>query len=73
MQTVKRLNMLFLLGDEELKNEEFILKNMNEGTQTNYKISQLESMVIVKIEKIIKEIQYIFLHQELPYIPFLQQ
>ena len=48
----KKIEYVILLGDEELKNEEFILKKMSEGTQTNFKISQLESIIIPKLGKI---------------------
>ena len=41
----KNIEYVILLGDEELKNEEFILKKMSDGTQTNFKISQIESVI----------------------------
>ena len=47
----KKIEYVLLLGDEELKNEEFFLKNMNEGTQVCYKISQLESVVLSRLKK----------------------
>ena len=47
----KKIEYVLLLGDEELKNEEFFLKNMNEGTQVRYKISQLESVVLSRLKK----------------------
>jgi len=48
----KKIEYVILLGDEELKNEEFVLKKMSDGTQTNFKISQLESLIIPKLGKI---------------------
>ena len=47
----KKIEYVLLLGDEELKNEEFFLKNMNEGTQVCFKISQLESVVLSRLKK----------------------
>ena len=46
----KKIEYVLLLGDEELKNEEFFLKNINEGTQVCYKISQLESVVLSRLK-----------------------
>lgn len=46
----KNIEYVVLLGGEELQNEEFILKNMNEGTQANFKISQLESLILSKLK-----------------------
>ena len=48
----KNIEYVVLLGDEELQNEEFVLKNMNEGSQTNFKISQLESVILSKLKKL---------------------
>jgi len=36
----------------DIVNEEFVLKNMNEGSQTNFKISQLESVILSKLKKL---------------------
>tara|TARA_B100001250_G_scaffold407717_1_gene428925 strand:+ start:167 stop:1549 length:1383 start_codon:yes stop_codon:yes gene_type:complete len=47
----KKIEYVVLFGDEELKKEEFVLKNMNEGTQDNFKISQLESILLSKLKK----------------------
>jgi histidyl-tRNA synthetase len=47
----KKIKYVVLLGDEEFKNEEFILKNMNKGTQENYKISQIDSVILSKLKK----------------------
>ena len=47
----KKIKYVVLLGDEEFKNEEFILKNMNKGTQENYKISQIDSIILSKLKK----------------------
>ena len=38
---------IVLLGEEEFDNNEFILKNMKEGTQKNYKISKLLSFLFI--------------------------
>ncbi len=46
----KKIEYVVLLGEDELKNEEFILKNMNEGTQENFKISQLESIILTNLK-----------------------
>ena len=46
----KKVEYVILLGDEELENEEFILKNMNDGAQNKFKISQVESIVLSKLK-----------------------
>ena len=46
----KKIEYVLLLGEEELKNDEFVLKNMNEGTQANFKISQLESIILSNLK-----------------------
>ena len=46
----KKIEYVLLLGEEELKNDEFVLKNMNEGTQANFRISQLESIILSNLK-----------------------
>ena len=46
----KKIEYVVLLGEEELKNGEFVLKNMNEGKQVVYKISRLDSILISKLK-----------------------
>ena len=48
----KKIEYIVLLGEEEFDNNEFILKNMKEGTQKNYKISKLESVILSTFKKI---------------------
>ncbi len=48
----KKIEYVVLLGEEELKKEEFVLKNMNEGTQALFKISRVESVILSKLKKI---------------------
>ena len=47
----KKIEYVVLLGEDELKNKEFILKNMNQGTQANFKISQLESIILSNLKE----------------------
>ena len=47
----KKIEYVVLLGEEELKKEEFVLKNMNEGTQAIFKISRIESVILSKLKK----------------------
>ena len=47
----KKIQYVVLLGEEEVKNEEFVLKNMTNGTQKNYKISQVETIFQNKLKK----------------------
>ncbi len=46
----KKIEYVVLLGEEELTNEEFVLKNMNDGTQAIFKISRIESIVLSKLK-----------------------
>ena len=46
----KKIEYVVLLGEEELTNDEFVLKNMNDGTQGIFKISRLESIVLTKLK-----------------------
>ena len=48
----KKIEYVVLLGEEEFENGEFVLKDMNKGTQDNYKISELESVILSKFKKI---------------------
>ena len=47
----KNIEYVVLLGDIEIKNREFILKKMSDGTQENYKISQIESVILNILQK----------------------
>ena len=47
----KKIEYVVLLGDLELQNKEFVLKNMYDGSQANFKISQLESVILSKLKK----------------------
>ncbi len=47
----KKIEYVVLLGDVELQNKEFVLKNMYDGSQANFKISQLESVILSKLKK----------------------
>ena len=48
----KKIEYVVLLGEEEFDNGEFVLKEMSKGTQDNYKISELESVILSKFKKI---------------------
>ena len=48
----KKIEYVVLLGEEEFENGEFVLKDMSNGTQDNYKISELESVILSKFKKI---------------------
>lgn len=48
----KKIEYVILLGEEEFDNGEFVLKDMSKGTQDNYKISELESVILSKFKKI---------------------
>ena len=48
----KKIEYVVLLGEEEFENGEFVLKDMSKGTQDNYKISELESVILSKFKKI---------------------
>lgn len=47
----KMIEYVVLLGEEEFEKEEFILKNMKEGTETIFKISKIESVILSRLKK----------------------
>tara|TARA_B100000925_G_C21996918_1_gene469376 strand:- start:905 stop:2287 length:1383 start_codon:yes stop_codon:yes gene_type:complete len=47
----KKIKHVILIGDQEVKSKEFILKSMEDGTQKKHKISQLESILFSKLKR----------------------
>ncbi len=47
----KNIKYVIIIGDEETKAEEFILKYMKDGTQKKHKMSQLESILLSNLKK----------------------
>ena len=47
----KNIKYVIIIGDEETKAEEFILKSMKDGTQKKHKMSQLESILLSNLKK----------------------
>ncbi len=41
----KNFDFVILIGEEEVKNDSFILKNMSSGEQKSYKIDTLEDQI----------------------------